>query len=422
MMHPAGPLHRVAVVGTGIAGLVAARRLDGDHHVTVFEADTRPGGHSHTHDVEVAGRRIAVDTGFLVHNDVNYPIVGELFADLGVETIESDMSFGVATEVDGVEWAGHSVGAVLAQPTNLARPWFARMLVDIVRLNRRARTLLADDAGTDPSLADWLDGEGFRGPVVDRYLVPLGSAIWSADPTTFDRFPARSLFRFLDQHGLLAVRGRPRWRTVVGGSRTYVDAVLADLRGDVRLGCPVRSVRRGAEGVEVCSPAGMERFDAVVLACHADTSLGLLVDPSPAERDVLGGFGFQRNDAVLHTDDSVLPRARRAWAAWNVRVPVDPSDRVAVTYHLNRLQRLDVGAEVCVTLNRPDRIDPASILATMTYEHPVMDARSEDARRRLPEVQGSRRTWFAGAWAGWGFHEDGARSGAQAADAVGALS
>ena len=413
---------RIAVVGAGIAGLATAYLLRHDHEVVVFEAADRPGGHTHTVRVDLADETQFVDCGFIVHNVPNYPLLTRLFTEIGVATQESDMTFSVSNDRTGLEWNGKNLSTIFAQPSNALRPSFLRMLADIMRLNRAARPLARDasDMPDDASLGEFLDTHRLRGAVVDGYLVPLAAAIWSADPTNLRAFPARSLFRFLDQHGLLSTRGRPTWRTVVGGSSTYVERLIAALGHPVRLSTPVRRISRDEHGVVVeCAAGAPERFDHVVVACHTDQALSLLADASHAEVSVLGALRYQPNTVTLHTDQRMLPKARRAWASWNYHVTVDDRTVPTVTYHMNRLQRLESSEQFCVTLNRAHEIDPARVLHTVEMSHPVYDLSTVAAQRRLGEIQGVRRTWFAGA--GWadGFHEDGMESAVAVAHGLG---
>lgn len=412
---------RIAVVGTGIAGLATAHLLRRHHDVVVLEADDRIGGHTHTVRVDLADETHHVDCGFIVHNERNYPLLTRLFDELGVATRMSDMSFSVSDERTGLEWSGSSLRGTFAQPGNAARPAFWRMLGEILRFNRMARRHLADPAA-DPSvtLAELLERHRFRGLVVDDYVVPLGASIWSADPTTFARYPALTLFRFLDHHGLVSLGGRPRWRTVEGGSSAYVDRLVAPFRHRVRLATPVRKVVRQRDGVDVVTDAaGAERFDHVVLACHSDQALELLADPSPAERSILGAIRYQPNVITLHTDRRMLPRSRRAWASWNYHVTTDQRPLPTLTYHMNRLQGLESREEICVTLNRHDEIDPARVLRRLEMSHPVYDPGAIAAQGRLAEIQGVGGTWFAGAYWGEGFHEDGMESAVAVAEGLG---
>ncbi len=412
---------RIAVVGTGVSGLVCAHLLGRDHDLTIYEADTRPGGHTNTVRVDLPEETHHVDTGFIVFNERTYPAFTRLLERLDVASHESDMSFSVADEAADIEWCGTSARTVFAQPRNLARPSFHRMLADVVRFNRTARRLL--DAGDDPdvTLADLLStGKWSRG-FVDRYLVPLGSAIWSADPQTFLRFPATTFARFFDNHGLLELGGRPQWRTVTGGAARYVDKVLEPLQDRLRLASPIEKITRREAGVEVLAAgAAPETFDHVIVAAHSDQALELLSDPTDAEREILGAIAYQPNVATLHTDRRMLPRRRAAWASWNYHRLADATDRSTVTYHLNRLQGLRSAHQLCVTLNRPDAIDPDSVLATFDYSHPVFDAAAVRAQRRAAEINGVRGTWYCGAYWGYGFHEDGVQSALRVCELLGA--
>ena len=401
---------RIAIVGTGVSGLVCAHLLSRRHDVTLFEADDRPGGHAHTVTVDLPDGRFDVDTGFLVYNERNYPGLVALFAELGVVTKPSDMSFGVCDEVSGLEWKGTSFDTVFAQRRNLARPAFLRMLADVVRFNRRARALLEGPPDLTRSLGDLLEGGRWSSQFLNWYLIPMGSSIWSADPATFLDMPALTFARFFANHGLLEYGNQPDWRTVDGGSKQYVDAILSSLGRSVRLDEAVTKVTRGPDEVEVHTPAGPERFDQVVVATHSDQALDLLSDPSPAERAVLGAIRYQPNRATLHTDVSLLPANRRAWASWNYhRTPDDPTG-ATLTYRLRSLQGIASRDELLVTLNRDDVIDPSTVLRTFDYAHPVYDVAAIAAQGRHEELNGVNRTWYAGAYWGYGFHEDGVQS------------
>ncbi len=394
---------RIAVIGAGVSGLVAAHKLTQEHDVVVLEAGAYAGGHTNT--VEVDG--LAVDTGFIVLNDRNYPGFTALLDELGVATQPSDMSFGVSDGAD-FEYAAHSPGALYANPRHLIDRGFQRMVGEYVRFNRAARVLLASDA--DPSLNEWLRDQHFSQAFVDKLIVPQAAAVWSADPDQMWTFPARFLVEFFDNHGMLGFRSRPQWRTVTGGSREYVRALTRDL--DVRLGTRVERVERVADGVEVDGDA----YDQVVIAAHSDQALAMLADPSDAERDVLGAIPYQANEAVLHTDASVMPRRHRAWASWNFHLGQDGP--AAVTYWMNRLQSLDTDAQYFVTLNRTAAIDPAKVIRTIAYAHPVYTREGMRAQRRWTEVSGADRIHYAGAYWAWGFHEDGVQSGLRAARAA----
>jgi predicted NAD/FAD-binding protein len=401
---------RIAVVGAGIAGLASAYRLaQRGHAVTLFEQGDYLGGHTHTHEVEVGGRAFAVDTGFIVFNPVNYPLLTALFAELGVASQPTTMSFAVHDEASGLEYNAGTLDGLFCQRRNLASPRFLGMVRDLLRFYREAPALLDGD-GPGPTLGEYLAQQRHGAMFRDLHLVPMASALWSAPAATILDFPARYLVQFMAHHRMLQVAGRPGWRVVTGGSATYVRALRARWQVHERLACPVRSVRRDADGVELRTAGGSERFDHVVLACHSDQALALLADADANERAVLGAIPYQANDVVLHTDASVLPRRRKAWAAWNAHVPRDPSDACTVSYCMNLLQGLDAPEPIVVTLNRGDAIDPAKVLRRVRYQHPVYTHASVSARARKAQVQGRRRTWFAGAYWGWGFHEDGMRS------------
>ena len=407
---------RIAVVGGGVSGLVAAHLLHPEHAVTVFEAGSYAGGHTNTVTVETDAGPLGVDTGFIVFNDRNYPRFEALLAELGVAAQPSDMSFGVS---DGdFEYASTSPNGLYAKRSHLLSPAFQRMIADVPRFQRRARELLVSPE--EPTLREWLATLGVSDAFVERVIVPQAAAVWSADPEQMWTFPARFLVEFFDNHGMLGLTGRPRWRTVAGGSARYVEALTAPFADRIRLATPVRAIERFEDRVEV-TPAGgePESFDEVVIAAHADQALGMLTDATPAEHEILGAFPYQANEAVLHTDRSLLPRRRRAWASWNYHLLEDPSGPATVTYHMNRLQSLDAELEYCVTLNRTGAIDPARIIRTIAYEHPVYTVEGQAAQRRYEEIGGHNRTHYCGAYWGWGFHEDGVRSAHRAVAALG---
>lgn len=407
---------RIAIVGTGIAGLTCAELLRRHHQVTVFEAQGRPGGHTNTVAVAVPEGTVEVDTGFLVYTERTYPLLCRLFDRLGIGTQPADMSFSVRDERSGREWRGTSLSTVFAQPANALRPDFWRMLVDISRFNKAARALVAAQdpraGATGPTLAEMLSRGGWSKTFVDGYLVPIGSAIWSADPTTFTAMPAATFAAFFERHGLLRFGDQTHWRTVTGGARCYVEAILRPLQatGQVHLGCPVTAVRRHHDRVELTSPAGSTTFDHVVIATHSDEALAVLSDPSPAEEQVLGALRYQPNQAVLHTDDSLLPRHPRARAAWNYHQMPERPSVATLTYDITRLQSLPTATPVLVTLNYDAAIDPSLVVDRFDYAHPVVDTAAVRARRRWSDIDGARRTSFCGAYWGDGFHEDGVRS------------
>lgn len=406
---------KVAVVGTGIAGLVAAHRLQREHELTVYEAGDRIGGHTNTVDVETPEGTLAIDTGFIVFNQETYPHFCALLAELGVAWQESEMSFSVRCEKSGLEYNGTSLDGLLAQRKNLLRPSFWRLLRDIARFYREAPALLtAPDEGL--TLGEFLARGRYSREFVDQHLVPMGAAIWSARPETLRDFPARFLVQFFHNHGFLQVEGRPRWLVVRGGSARYVQALAAPFRDRIRLRTPVVRVERVAAGVRVTTAAGeAATYDRVVLAAHADQSLRMLADATPSERATLGAFDWQRNEAVLHTDASMMPRTRRAWASWNYHVTHPASELPTVTYWMNELQGFDkdshgVLPQYLVTLNRTADIDPARVLRKFVYHHPIYSAEAVRAQGRHAEIDGARGIHFCGAYWGYGFHEDGVKS------------
>ena len=400
---------RIAVVGSGISGLASAWLLSRQHQVTLFEAEARLGGHTHTHEIEVGGRRHRVDSGFIVCNPLNYPLFFAMLDELGVATQPTTMSFAVKSARTGLEYNAGSNGGLFVQKRRLfsLRHW--RMLSDILRFYREAPALLQRaDAG--PSLGEYLEANRYSDGFCDDHLLPMASALWSSPSQQIRQFPAKYLLAFMANHHMLQVNDRPEWRVVRNGSSSYIEAMTAAWQVQVRTACPVRAVRRSATGVEVDVDAGTEHFDQIVLACHSDQALALLADPSEREQAILGAIGFQRNDTVLHTDASMLPNDRRAWAAWNALIPRDESEQCTVSYCMNLLQSIDCPEPLVVTLNRSDAIDPERILARMPYQHPIYTQASVAAQARKREVSGQRNTWYCGAYWGWGFHEDGMRS------------
>lgn len=409
---------RIAVVGSGIAGMASAWLLSREHEVTLFEANVYLGGHTHTHAVEVAGRSYAVDTGFIVFNPPHYPLLHTMFGELGVASQATTMSFAVSNERSGLEYNATDLRGLFCQKRNLVAPRFWRMLCDLKRFYRDAPALL-DVAGDGPSLGEYLSANGYSNAFADDHLLPMASALWSSPSGQILRFPAKYLVRFMANHQMLQMTGRPPWRVVKGGSQSYVRALRKNWQVRERIGCAATRVTRTADGVTVQSAAGIETFDHAVLACHGDDALQLLGDANTHERDILGAMTYQDNDVVLHTDASQLPRRRRAWAAWNALVPCDRSDSCTVSYCMNILQSLDCAEPIVVTLNRTEQIAPGKVLRRMRYRHPLYTHASVAAQQRKPEIQGKHRTWFAGAYWGWGFHEDGMRSAVEVANALG---
>ncbi|HSF98964.1 MAG TPA: FAD-dependent oxidoreductase [Ornithinibacter sp.] len=411
---------RIAVVGAGVSGLTAAHLLSRQHDVTLFEAEPRLGGHAHTHTVETASGPLRVDSGFIVHNDRTYPMLRRLFAELGVEARDTEMSMSIRDEASGTEYAGgRGIKGFVARPRQLLDRDFVAMLRSVTRFHALARTFLeqTDDEDTT-TYGEFIRDAGFTESFTRLYAVPLVACVWSSGSEDAMGYPARYLFRFLEHHGMLSVGDSPRWMTVVGGSRTYVDAIAARLPA-VRSGDPVTAVSRTLDGIELRTRSGRtEQVDRIVLALHADDALGILTDATPTEKEVLGAFRYSQNETVLHRDGSLMPRARLARSSWNYLVGTDPTQGAVVTYWMNRLQGLPRDEPFYVTLNATDRIDPAKVVATMQYRHPLYDVDAVRAQRRLPDLA-TERTAFAGAYHGWGFHEDGCRSGVEAAAAFG---
>ena len=406
---------RIAIIGAGVSGLVAAHALHRRHEVTVFEAGDYAGGHTNTVRVDLPDETLAVDTGFIVYNDRNYPNFQRLLAELGVATQPSRMTFSVSAEHEDFEYAGTPRGLV-AQPGNLTRPAFLRMLGEYRRFNREARLLL-DEGDNRASLGDWLEERRFSHAFIHRLLVPQASAVWSADPAQMWSFPARFIVRFFDNHWMLGLTGRPKWRTVTGGAARYVEALTAPFTERIRLRTPVAAIERRDDGVLVTPRGGeAERYDEVVLAVHADQALRMLADPSDREHEILGALPYQPNEAVLHTDRRLLPRRRAAWSSWNYHLLAEAAGRSTVTYHMNTLQSLPTATQLCVTLNRTEAIDPERVIATIPYAHPVFTPEGWAAQGRHAEISGVRRTHFCGAYWRWGFHEDGVVSALRVAE------
>ena len=409
---------RIAVVGSGIAGLASAWLLSRKYDVTLFEANSYFGGHTHTHDVVQHGRNYRIDSGFIVHNPSHYPLLTCMFNQLGVASQPTTMSFSVHNEASGLEYNAATLDTLFCQRRNLCSPRFIGMVRDLTRFHREAQALL-DSPGEGPTLGDYLAEHGYGSAFRDEHLVPMASALWSSPATQILGFPARYLVQFMANHQMLQVSDRPQWRVVRGGSSSYVQVLRAHWPVRERLDCAVRSIRRHADGAVVESAAGIEHFDQLVLACHSDQALALLSDANEREQAILGAMPYQANDTVLHTDARVLPVRRKAWAAWNAWLPRDPSEACTVSYCMNLLQGIESPEPFVVTLNRTAAIDPDKVLARMQYHHPVYSHASVAAQMRKAEIQGQRRTWFAGAYWGWGFHEDGMRSAVEVAEALG---
>jgi uncharacterized protein len=411
---------RIAVIGTGISGLVSAYLLAEGNELTLFEANDYVGGHSNTVQVSRSDGSVAVDTGFIAYNERNYPLFTRLLRELNVTTQATTMSFSVRDDQAGIEYSGETWSSLLAQRRNLIRPSFWGMIRDILRFNREAPGLL-DRPGEGPTLGEFLEAHNFGKAFVDRYLLPMAAAIWSAEPRQIGQFPAKYFVRFFQNHGLLTVADQPIWRTIVGGSRCYVDRLIERYRQRIRLSTPVRSIRRERDRVLVTTDgAADEVFDHVVIAVHADQALKMLADPSPDERRVLSCFRYQPNDTVLHMQASVLPRRKIVWASWNYWIPAEPTLACTVTYNMNKLHGfVDRKETYCVTLNPNGRLAEEQVIRRFLYEHPIYAKEAFNAQQSWSIINGVRRTFFAGAYWGYGFHEDGVRSGLAVAEQMG---
>lgn len=396
---------KIAIIGTGISGNVTAYYLNKDHDITVYEANDYIGGHTHTHSIELEGKTYSVDTGFIVFNYKTYPQFTGLLKELGVKEQLSNMSFGVKCEKTGLEYMGSTINSLFAQRRNIFRPSFWRMILDILRFNRQATSLL-EDVSDDISLGEYLKREKFSQTFINYYLVPMAAAVWSADLNLMYQFPARYLIQFFHNHGLLSVTNRPNWYVIEGGSKTYVTALTDSFKDKIRLSMPVTGVKREKEAVIVTSAQGEESYDAVFFACHSDQALRILAEPTATEQQVLGAIQYQENEVLLHTDASILPKRKTAWAAWNYHLLEGDQGQVPVTYNMNILQGLDSDQTFCVTLNNSDAIDQAKVLKRLQYHHPIYTQESVAAQARQAEINWDR-LYFCGAYWRYGFHEDG---------------
>lgn len=401
---------KIAIVGAGISGLLAARLVAAENNISVFEANNYAGGHANTVTFEAFGKPYSADTGFMVFNDRTYPNFVKLLQLLGVSDRESDMSFSVRCGRSGLEYQGSSLNGVFAQRSNVFRPSFHHMLWDILRFNRNAVDFLREE-DSSLELGEYLIRNHYGQPFIRNYLVPMGAAIWSAQPDRFLRFPARFIIAFFNNHGLLTVGGHPQWKTVLGGASQYVSALIRPFSDRIRLNCPVASISRFEDRVVVKSQnSEAEEFDCVVLACHSNESLGMLSDATAAEREILAAIPYQRNDTVLHIDSSLLPRRKRAWASWNYYIPKEEERPVALTYNLNRLQGHCSPEPIFITLNQIQTLAAEKILQQIVYHHPIYSHSALEAQKRFGDINGRNRTYYCGAYWGYGFHEDGVNS------------
>ncbi|MEW6597543.1 MAG: NAD(P)/FAD-dependent oxidoreductase [Pseudomonadota bacterium] len=421
MGYEAARARRIAVIGTGVSGLAAAWLLSKRHHVEVFEAADRIGGHSNTLQVKIDGRAWPVDTGFIVYNEPCYPNLTALFEHLSVPTAASDMTFSVSLDQGRLEYAGSDLAGLIAQPANLVKPRFWSMMSDLLRFYREAPASLAGLG--EACLDDWLDARGYGPAFREDHLYPMAAAIWSTPAMEVGRYPAAAFIRFCQNHGLLQLVGRPQWRTVVGGSREYVQRLTASFAEHIHTSTPVTAIRRDVAGVEIIDASGeRRRFDAVVIATHADRALAMLAEPSAEERRLLSAFGYSRNEAVLHRDPALMPRRRAAWTSWNYLSDGRGHDRrLSVTYWMNRLQPLGEAPNLFVTLNPLREPRPELVHARIDYEHPLFDSATFQAQQQLWSLQGQNHTWFCGAHFGAGFHEDGVQSGLAVAEDLGGV-
>ena len=411
---------RIAIIGAGISGLTAAYLLSNHHEVTLYEADDRLGGHAHTVLVQGDGAPVPVDTGFLVYNDATYPLFIALLERLGVSSRPTVMSFSYTDVARHLEWKGSTLNTIFAQRRNLLRPAFVRMVLDIVSFNRTLSALLAHDVSPELTLRQVLATQKWGRAFREWYLLPMGAAIWSANPQTFADIPARTLAEFFSRHGLLQTRGRPAWRTIAGGSREYVARIADHLeaRGSVHVATPVRHLRRGESAVQVVTDGATVEFDHVVVACHSDQALALLEDPTAVETAVLGAIAYQSNEVTLHTDTTLMPASRRAWAAWNFRRERPDDPLATLTYDISTLQSLPGPTSYLVSLNSDHLINPRAVIERFTYAHPVIDQATVRAQAQRHAL-GGNRTSFCGAYFGYGFHEDGVRSALEVCAALG---
>ncbi len=412
---------RIAIIGTGISGNTAAYHLHKDHDITVFEANDHIGGHTHTHEIEAAGgQTLNVDTGFIVFNDWTYPNFIALLDELGVESQPTEMSFSVKCERSALEYNGNTINSLFSQRSNLFKPRFHRMIRDILRFNKEGHAFLEQPPSNQLSLGDFLSQGGYSQIFIDKYIVPMGAAIWSANPDVMFTFPAQFFLRFFANHGLLSVNDRPQWRVLKGGSNSYISKLTAGFKERIRPNCPVQHIERDADGVSIVTePYGRETFDYVFIATHSDQALNMLAQPTLSERNVLGAIPYQDNEVILHTDTKILPKRKLAWAAWNYHIPQQEQEQVAVTYDMNILQGFDTPETFCVTLNYGGAIDESKIIKTLNYQHPVFTPggiSAQSQQRDVNGLNGGQRTYYCGAYWRNGFHEDGVVSALNAVE------
>lgn len=408
---------KIAVIGAGISGLYAAHELETDHQVTLYEANDRLGGHTDTHDVATDKGTVSIDTGFIVFNENNYPLFNDFIRTLGVSSRRTDMSFSVSDRGSALEYNATTIRGLFCDPRNLARPGFYRMLLDILRFYRKSPELLTSDSD-DLTIGDYLDAEGYGRNFVNNHLVPMASALWSSPPDTVARFPARYFVAFMHNHCMLQVSNRPLWQTIEGGSSSYVRSFEARFRGQLRKGAMVTRVSKTSNGVLVRTNAEECTYDAAILACHSDQAMSMLDECQTEQRSILSDIRYQRNDISLHSDISVMPEYGNAWASWNVVKPKGAQEKYVVTYYMNLLQGIECPTPMLVSLNADHLIDENKILLRRQYDHPVYTPQSLKARRKLERINGRDDIYFAGAYLGWGFHEDGARSARKVVDDI----
>lgn len=405
---------KIAIIGTGIAGNVAAYHLNKKHEIKVFEANDYVGGHTHTHDIEINKHHFAVDTGFIVFNYQTYPHFTELLKELDVEVQPSNMSFSVKCEKTGLEYNGTTLNSLFAQRLNFFKPSFYKMISDILRFNKESVEAL-NSRKANVALGEFLQQRNYGKKFIEQYLIPMGAAVWSADPEQMMSFPAGFFIRFFHNHGMLSVNERPQWYVIKGGSKEYVKKLTASFKDKIFVESPVKSVRRSVEGIQITLKNGeIQYFDDVFIATHSDQALAMLEDSTEIEKQVLGAIPYQENEAILHTDKSILPKKKLAWAAWNYHITNEKKDKVALTYNMNILQSLESQEEFCVTLNNEEAINPDKIIKKIKYAHPIFTPEGIAAQTKQAEINGTNHTYFCGAYWRFGFHEDGVWSALQA--------